>query len=124
MINKQQNKQLEKFNSSLSSENAQPKDFTFSGFLEEPKKHMDDSSTDSIPLVKRPNIFKGLFKENKKILGHSEEETKDIFCPICYAIIDEIKAQIDCCTHEYCFSCLEQWLKVSSACPLCKKDIT
>lgn len=85
---------------------------------------MDDSSTDSIPLVKRPNIFKGLFKENKKILGHFEEETKDIFCPICYAIIDEIKAQIDCCTHEYCFSCLEQWLKVSSACPLCKKDIT
>ncbi|KAG0561656.1 hypothetical protein KC19_9G081900 [Ceratodon purpureus] len=40
-------------------------------------------------------------------------------CGICSAYIT-VCGLLDCCSHEYCFDCIENWSSVSNQCPLCK----
>ncbi|KAG0571819.1 hypothetical protein KC19_VG045400 [Ceratodon purpureus] len=40
-------------------------------------------------------------------------------CGICSANIS-VRGVLDCCSHEYCFDCVENWSSFSNQCPLCK----
>lgn len=40
-------------------------------------------------------------------------------CGICSGHV-AIRGVLDCCSHEYCFDCIENWSSVSNMCPLCK----
>ena len=48
---------------------------------------------------------------------------KRLFCPICLDVFNEA-AHLDTCGHEFCNSCLKQWLSKSQSCPICRKDAT
>ena len=43
-------------------------------------------------------------------------------CPICVEQVTEPGA-IDC-GHTFCYTCIEKWLKLNNACPLCKCVVT
>ncbi|XP_050380667.1 uncharacterized protein LOC126797937 [Argentina anserina] len=44
-------------------------------------------------------------------------------CGICLSEEDgrRVRGTLDCCTHYFCFSCIMEWGKVESRCPLCKQ---
>ena len=44
-------------------------------------------------------------------------------CSICLEPISHI-AKLDQCEHEFCKNCIAHWSKLSSECPLCKKNYT
>jgi hypothetical protein len=44
-------------------------------------------------------------------------------CIICLKIIS-IKGNLDSCSHVFCFGCIEKWLKSSSNCPICRKEVS
>jgi hypothetical protein len=46
-------------------------------------------------------------------------------CAICLEIIiTHQRATLDGCIHEFCFTCIERWGKVTSSCPCCKAAFT
>lgn len=42
------------------------------------------------------------------------------YCPICYSDSIPRKVVIDSCKHMFCLDCLEEWIKQTNLCPLCK----
>ena len=45
-------------------------------------------------------------------------------CSVCLGPV-QVRGVVDCCRHEFCFSCIEDWAKVNSmqrknTCPVCK----
>ncbi|KAK2722212.1 hypothetical protein QYM36_002687 [Artemia franciscana] len=46
-----------------------------------------------------------------------------VSCPICLGT-PENKSFSDTCFHEFCFTCLLEWSKIKSECPLCKQPFT
>ena len=44
-------------------------------------------------------------------------------CNICLSEIS-IQGDINSCSHEFCFSCIERWSKTQNTCPLCIKRFT
>mmetsp|Transcript_469 Transcript_469/g.563 ORF Transcript_469/g.563 Transcript_469/m.563 type:complete len:398 (-) Transcript_469:2135-3328(-) len=62
--------------------------------------------------------LKGSFESVKK-----KTKTEHIReCGICF---DEIKVRgkLSCCEHEFCYCCMAKWLKRSSTCPHCKREV-
>ncbi|KAM7273025.1 hypothetical protein ACFE04_027689 [Oxalis oulophora] len=54
------------------------------------------------------------------------EEVKSIHKPVCGICLSEedkrrLRGVLDCCCHFYCFTCIMEWSKVESRCPLCKQ---
>jgi len=45
------------------------------------------------------------------------QESRD--CSICLCDIDE-GGKINSCTHQFCFTCIHDWSKITNQCPLCK----
>lgn len=44
-------------------------------------------------------------------------------CGICFSEEDKrrVRGKLDCCTHYFCFTCIMEWAKVETRCPLCKQ---
>ena len=59
------------------------------------------------------------YKRLKKI----KQEDKE-FCSICYCTCNEITGRPSDCSHRFCFTCIEEWTKITNACPLCKVEFT
>jgi len=53
------------------------------------------------------------------------ESSSDGFdCAICLGSTPRGEAAtLDCCTHRFCFDCIEAWTKQTSSCPLCKRVV-
>ena len=80
----------------------------------------------SIPEVTRP-------KKRKLSVSSSSEEQKVEprnkrlrrmyeTCAICFE--DNADCSLDCCKHQYCLECIQQWVtKSESRCPQCKKEV-
>ena len=49
-------------------------------------------------------------------------ESQSGFCPICYQLFSDDCVGIDCCLHQFCYPCLQEWTKITNVCPLCKKE--
>jgi len=60
-------------------------------------------------------------KRGRKISSNSNFIIKK--CSICLEPISHI-AKLDKCEHEFCKNCIAHWSKLSSECPLCKKNYT
>tara|TARA_B100000683_G_scaffold275764_1_gene327556 strand:- start:2429 stop:2809 length:381 start_codon:yes stop_codon:yes gene_type:complete len=44
-------------------------------------------------------------------------------CPIC---LNEMNKEQECmtpCEHNFCYNCLNKWLRINLNCPICRKDI-
>ncbi|KAH9544419.1 hypothetical protein CY35_13G118900 [Sphagnum magellanicum] len=68
----------------------------------------------------RPNGSIGaLSKDYYSEVGEEEEEEEEDRCGICSALASNC-ATLDCCSHVFCFSCIDNWSSVSNFCPLCK----
>jgi len=77
----------------------------------------------SIPLKEQleEESDKRRFKRLKKNTDNKEMQLPlDTECIICTCIITEL-ANPDGCSHNFCKSCLIEWSKRSSKCPMCKK---
>ena len=51
------------------------------------------------------------------------QSSPDATCAICLGEREE-QCCTDTCLHQFCFSCLVEWTKVKSSCPLCKRDFS
>ncbi|XWS42346.1 hypothetical protein CRYUN_Cryun16bG0006800 [Craigia yunnanensis] len=55
------------------------------------------------------------------------EETKaELIKPVCGICLSEedkrrLRGTLNCCSHYFCFTCIMEWSKVESRCPLCKQ---
>ncbi|KAE8705574.1 hypothetical protein F3Y22_tig00110422pilonHSYRG00113 [Hibiscus syriacus] len=82
------------------------------------------SSSKTIPEVeelaqrKKPPGRKG----KEKVEERKAEVIKQV-CGICLSEEDKrrLKSKLNCCSHYFCFTCIMEWSKVESRCPLCKQ---
>mmetsp|Transcript_28058 Transcript_28058/g.68198 ORF Transcript_28058/g.68198 Transcript_28058/m.68198 type:complete len:530 (+) Transcript_28058:1305-2894(+) len=97
------------------------------------KKPPPASSSSSVPSnLKKPPPGSG----NRKVASsgikngdsdEKEEEKNNTLTQCCICMDDVEKkdlAKISCCTHLFCFGCIEQWSEQENKCPLCKKRFT
>ncbi|KAH6826471.1 hypothetical protein C2S53_014325 [Perilla frutescens var. hirtella] len=61
-------------------------------------------------------------KEKEKMVDIKIEVGKHV-CGICLSEEGKIRVRgiLNCCSHHFCFSCILEWSKVESRCPLCKQ---
>ena len=52
-----------------------------------------------------------------------EKNNRVLKCTICMEKFDN-KVSLKPCQHEYCFECIDNWKKNSTACPICKVNFT
>ncbi|KAI4295204.1 hypothetical protein MLD38_040582 [Melastoma candidum] len=59
-------------------------------------------------------------KEKEKV---EEPNLMKQVCGICLSEEDKrkVRGTLDCCSHYFCFTCIKDWSKVESRCPLCKQ---
>ncbi|PRQ42347.1 putative chromatin regulator PHD family [Rosa chinensis] len=71
-----------------------------------------------VQLPRKPPGRKG----KEKVEQVQVEVVKQV-CGICLSEEDKrrVRGTLDCCTHYFCFSCIMEWGKVESRCPLCKQ---
>ncbi|KAJ0234238.1 F18 protein [Hirschfeldia incana] len=64
-------------------------------------------------------------KSEKKAEIVKRDVIKNV-CGICLSEEDmrRLKGTLDCCSHYFCFTCIMEWSKVESRCPLCKQRFT
>ncbi|KAE8710538.1 Detected protein of confused Function [Hibiscus syriacus] len=82
------------------------------------------SSSKTIPEVealsqrKKPPGRKG----KEKIEQTKAEVIKQV-CGVCLSKEDKrrLRGKLNCCSHYFCFTCIMEWSKVESRCPLCKQ---
>ena len=70
------------------------------------------------PFIKLPeNVLSTL-----SINSEDSEDSEDSMCKICY---DDYKYPIilPCCNKKYCFNCISEYKKISSKCPLCRRNL-
>ncbi|XVE89589.1 hypothetical protein DITRI_Ditri20bG0008100 [Diplodiscus trichospermus] len=79
---------------------------------------------------KRIQEFKELGQRKKpsgKKGKEKVEETKtEVIKPVCGICLSEedkrrLRGTLNCCNHYFCFTCIMEWSKVESRCPLCKQ---
>lgn len=59
----------------------------------------------------------GLDEEQK----NDSQKEADQVCGICLSEGGIERGKLDCCDHFFCFSCIMEWSKVESRCPMCKQ---
>ncbi|KAG7580824.1 Zinc finger RING-type [Arabidopsis suecica] len=71
-----------------------------------------------LPQLRKPPVKKG----EKKVKLVKRDVIKNV-CGICLSEEDmrRLKGTLDCCSHYFCFTCIMEWSKVESRCPLCKQ---
>ena len=62
---------------------------------------------------------------NQERLKELGKEDQQFTCTICFDQIDLSKqTSLDCCTHKYCYNCINKWVnQVENTCPQCKRSI-
>ncbi|KAL1211753.1 Methyl-CpG-binding domain-containing protein 9 [Cardamine amara subsp. amara] len=70
------------------------------------------------PQLRKSPVKKG----GKKVELLKINVTRNV-CGICLSEEDmrRLKGTLDCCSHYFCFTCIMEWSKVESRCPLCKQ---
>ncbi|KAK4804236.1 hypothetical protein SAY86_004053 [Trapa natans] len=68
----------------------------------------------------------GLMQQRKSFSLKGKQKVEELIkqvCGICLSEEDKrrIRGTLDCCSHYFCFSCIMEWSKVESRCPLCKQ---
>lgn len=63
----------------------------------------------------KPNIEELEFDEVGKVSPNERAESPDTNCAICLGILQN-KSFTDSCLHQFCFTCLLEWSKVSFFC--------
>ncbi|MFH4980920.1 hypothetical protein AB6A40_007629 [Gnathostoma spinigerum] len=58
-----------------------------------------------------------------KARHHSDVEKSHELCTICQEEIKLPSGKPDVCDHIFCFTCLTEWLKKNSKCPLCMQSV-
>lgn len=68
---------------------------------------------------KKPPARKG----KEKVVEEVKAEVGKQVCGICLSEEDKrrVRGTLNCCTHYFCFTCIMEWGKVESRCPLCKQ---
>ncbi|KAK3198317.1 hypothetical protein Dsin_021732 [Dipteronia sinensis] len=68
---------------------------------------------------RKPVVRKG----KEKIEEVKKNEGGKQVCGICLSEEDKrrLRGTLDCCSHYFCFTCIMEWSKVESRCPLCKQ---
>ncbi|KAJ4719374.1 PHD and RING finger domain-containing 1 [Melia azedarach] len=72
----------------------------------------------NVSLQRKPPRRKG----KEKIEEVKSEVVKQV-CGICLSEEDKrrLRGTLNCCSHYFCFTCIMEWSKVESRCPLCKQ---
>ncbi|KAK7258968.1 hypothetical protein RIF29_24561 [Crotalaria pallida] len=62
-------------------------------------------------------------RKGKEKVEDSKSEVGKQVCGICLTEENKRKVRgvLNCCTHYFCFTCIMEWAKVESRCPLCKQ---
>ncbi|XP_052194115.1 uncharacterized protein LOC127802387 [Diospyros lotus] len=62
-------------------------------------------------------------RKGKEKVDDLKNETGKQFCGICLSeeVKKTVRGTLNCCNHFFCFSCIMEWSKVESRCPLCKQ---
>ncbi|KAK1321466.1 hypothetical protein QJS10_CPA03g00880 [Acorus calamus] len=42
-------------------------------------------------------------------------------CGICMDVVID-RGVLDCCTHWFCFACIDNWATITNLCPLCRNE--
>ena len=95
------------------------------------KEKEDEDISTSIEKLNRENSIQNNNNKNKNYIqkkrGRKNSNISSNFgikkCSICLEPISHI-AKLDQCEHEFCKNCIAHWSKLSSECPLCKKNYT
>ncbi|CAK7340593.1 unnamed protein product [Dovyalis caffra] len=66
---------------------------------------------------------KPLGRKGKEKVKEVKPELGKQVCGICLSEEDKrrLRGTLDCCSHYFCFTCIMEWSKVESRCPLCKQ---
>ena len=69
---------------------------------------------------------KPLVKKGKEKVKEAKPEVGKQVCGVCLSEEDKrrFRGILDCCSHYFCFTCIMEWSKVESRCPLCKQRFT
>ncbi|TYH35824.1 hypothetical protein ES332_D13G220300v1 [Gossypium tomentosum] len=62
-------------------------------------------------------------KKGKEKVEETKAEVIKSVCGICLSGEDKrrLRGKLNCCSHYFCFTCIMEWSKVESRCPLCKQ---
>ncbi|KAL5565940.1 hypothetical protein UlMin_029104 [Ulmus minor] len=94
-------------------------------FCEPLKKNLRSSS---VPLTIVEDVTK--LQQRKPCGRKGKEKVEEVkaeivkqVCGICLTEEDKrrVRGTLNCCTHYFCFTCIMEWAKVESRCPLCKQ---
>ncbi|KAG2273012.1 hypothetical protein Bca52824_067567 [Brassica carinata] len=76
--------------------------------------------------TRKATVHKDLPKPRKSPVKKSEKKVEIVMKNVCGICLSEedmrrLKGALDCCSHYFCFTCIMEWSKVESRCPLCKQ---
>ncbi|OAY43987.1 uncharacterized protein LOC110620928 [Manihot esculenta] len=80
--------------------------------------------------IKKIQQIGDLCEQGKSIVRKGKEKVKEVraevgkqVCGICLSEEDKrrLRGILNCCDHYFCFTCIMEWSKVESRCPLCKQ---
>ncbi|KAF8084462.1 hypothetical protein N665_0716s0009 [Sinapis alba] len=83
-----------------------------------------------ISSIRKNTVHKDLTQLRKSPVKKGEKKVEQVkrdvmknVCGICLSEEDmrRLKGTLDCCSHYFCFTCIMEWSKVESRCPLCKQ---
>ncbi|XWS57459.1 hypothetical protein CRYUN_Cryun09bG0175700 [Craigia yunnanensis] len=62
-------------------------------------------------------------RKGKEKVEQTKAEVIKLVCGICLSEEDKrrLRGTLNCCSHYFCFTCIMEWSKVESRCPLCKQ---
>ncbi|GMJ11176.1 hypothetical protein like AT3G05670 [Hibiscus trionum] len=62
-------------------------------------------------------------RKGKEKVEETKAEVIKQVCGICLSQEDKrrLRGKLNCCSHYFCFTCIMEWSKVESRCPLCKQ---
>lgn len=75
------------------------------------------SIPDQTPQLQQNETIPSINDNEKK----DKEQPDDNDCIICLETI-QTRGEIDSCVHQFCFSCILKWSKVTNSCPVCKRN--
>ncbi|KDP23423.1 hypothetical protein JCGZ_23256 [Jatropha curcas] len=66
---------------------------------------------------------KPMARKGKEKVKEEKSEVGKQVCGICLSEEDKrrLRGTLNCCSHYFCFTCIMEWSKVESRCPLCKQ---
>jgi hypothetical protein len=67
---------------------------------------------------KKPRLKRLHFESDSKLKLTKIEKLPPV-CSICLNPLREKVGRLDC-GHDFCYVCIEKWIKINSHCPLCK----